>query len=264
MKIKQKIIFIFAFIFLISACSEQRTIKIALSKGKGSLSYEKYANWLKSINEKIECFDLYHINFDSAMNVLNECDGLILTGGPDVHPGRYDKIHDTIRCEIDEYRDSLEFAIIRKALDKNLPILGICRGQQILNVAFGGSLIVDIPQDIGTDVNHRCDNPDSCFHRIKIQKNSMLYRLVSLNEGVVNSNHHQAIGKLSDELMVTSLTDDGIIESVEWKDKVNKPFLLAVQWHPERLDRNIPFSLAIGEAFLDNVYKYRNNKLTKK
>lgn len=264
MKIKEKIVFILLIIFVFSACSEQKTVKIGLSKGKGSPSYEKYTEWLKSINDKIECVDLYHLKFDSAMKVLDECDGLLLTGGPDVHPGRYDKLYDTSRCEIDEIRDTLEFALIKKAFEKNLPILGICRGQQILNVALGGSLIVDIPQDIGTKVIHRCENPDSCFHKIKIQKNSLLHLLVNINDGIVNTNHHQAIGRISNDLMATSFTDDGIIESVEWKEKVGKPFLLAVQWHPERLIKENPLSLAIGEAFLDNVFKHKYKRLAKK
>ncbi len=264
MKIKRNILFTLVLIFFISGCSENRTVKIALSKGKGSPAYEKYSQWLKSINQNIECIDLYHLDFDSAMKVLEDCDGLLLTGGPDVHPGRYDKQSDTSRCEIDEARDTLEFTLIKKAFKKKMPILGICRGQQILNIALGGSLIVDIPEDVGTNVVHRCDNPDSCFHKISIVKNSLLHHLVNIDEGVVNTNHHQAIDRIANDLISTSSSEDGIIESVEWKDKINKPFLLAVQWHPERLDYKNPLSLAIGEAFLDNVLKNKYQKIAKK
>lgn len=264
MKKKYNIFLILLFLIILSACTEQRVIKIALSKGKGSSSYEKYTLWLKSINENIECIDLYYLDLDSALKVLAECDGLLLTGGPDVHPGRYNKLSDTNRCEIDEIRDTLEFALISEALNKKMPILGICRGQQILNVALGGTLIVDIPEDVGSDIIHRCDNPDSCFHKIKIIKNTLLHQLVNLDEGFVNTNHHQAIGLISKELIATSSTDDGIVESVEWKERVNKPFLMAVQWHPERMDRNSTLSLAIGEAFLDNVFKFRYSKLAKR
>lgn len=263
MKIKLNILFIFVLIFLFSACSEERNVIIALSKGKGSPSYEKYTQWLKSINENIECIDLYYLDFDSAMKILNECHGLLLTGGPDVHPGRYNKNNDTSRCEIDKERDTLEFALIKIALEKKIPILGICRGQQILNVALGGSLIVDIPEDVGTDVIHRCDNPDTCLHRIKIIKNSLLHQLVNVDDEFVNTNHHQAIDRIANDLNASSYTDDGIIESVEWKDKINKPFLLAVQWHPERMDNKNPLSLAIGKAFLDNVFKYKYVKIFK-
>jgi len=264
MKIKLNILFILVLVFLFAACSEDRAVKIALSKGKGSPSYEKYSLWLKSINENIECIDLYYLDFDSAMKILEDCDGLLLTGGPDVHPGRYDKLNDTSRCEIDELRDTLEFALIKRAFEKKIPVLGICRGQQILNVALGGSLIVDIPEDVGSDVIHRCDYPDSCFHKIKIMKNSLLHQLVNIDDGIVNTNHHQAIGRIANDLISTSFTEDGIIESVEWKDKANKPFLLAVQWHPERMDYKNPLSLAIGETFLDNVFRNKYQKITKK
>lgn len=262
--ILKKLLSFVIIIILFISCSEERTIKIALSKGKGSPSYEKYGQWLKSINNNIECIDLYFLDLDSAMKVLDECDGLLLTGGPDVHPGRYNKIEDTSRCVIDEKRDTLEFALIRKALDMKIPLLGICRGQQILNVALGGSLIVDIPEDIGDKVIHRCDVPDSCFHQIKIAQNTLMYHLVNMKEGITNSNHHQAINIIADKLIASSTTEDGIIESIEWKEKKGNQFLIAVQWHPERLEMTNPLSLAIGEAFLDNVFKFRNDKLVRK
>jgi len=245
---------------IITGCETKKTLKIALSKGTGSEHYQNYSRWLKSNNNHVECVDLYSLSLDKALMELGTCCGLVLTGGPDVHPFKYGKGEDAERCEIDLRRDTLEFQLIKKAGELKIPILGICRGQQILNVAYGGSLVVDIPTDYSTQVSHRMENADSCFHNIKVEKNSSLYKICNVQSGLVNSNHHQAVSQIAAIFKPIAKADDGIIESIEWRDSAGKPFLLAVQWHPERMNNDKLFSMPIAKLFLEKAKIYKDEK----
>lgn len=244
---------------LIVSCAQDKKIKIALSKGSGSKNYANYANWLKFHNPNIEIVDLWISNRDSIKTIIDNCDGLVLTGGLDVHPGIYGKVQDTSRCELDPERDSLEFEIIEIALKKKMPVLGICRGEQILNVAKGGDLIVDIPSDINGHVQHKSSEGDS-KHFITVVESSKLYKLTQTKRTMVNSAHHQAVGKIAEEFMVSARTDDGVVEAFEWNNPENKSWLMAVQWHPERLEKDHIMSKPIALEFLEEVKKYSKNK----
>jgi putative glutamine amidotransferase len=240
-------------VIILSGCSSNNSNKIiiAISKGKPSEHYGNYGKWLKAADPEIEWVDMYHISLDSALQVMNTCSGLLVSGGPDVFPGRYNQTGDTNRCgKIDYRRDTLEFALIEKALEMDLPILGICRGEQILNVYFGGSLYVDIPTAFDTLVAHRCADKDSCFHLIKIKPMSVLNNICNVTSCMVNSNHHQAVNNLADGLEAIAVTDDGLIEAITWSDPENHPFMLGVQWHPERMDFENALSLPIAEEFI--------------
>ncbi len=249
---------------IFSSCSshKEEPIKIAISKAKPEKYYGSYAKWLKKADSTIECIGMYFIPIDSALLILENCSGLLLTGGPDVFPGEYNKAFDTTRCgTIDYKRDTLEFALIKKAMDLNIPILGICRGEQILNISMGGSLIVDIPSDFDTVVVHRCKDTKNCFHNVQIEPGSKLFWASNINSGIVNSNHHQAVDKLADEFKVTARSGDGLIEAIEWKDSHGKPFLIAVQWHPEKMDSDNPLSLPIAEYFLQEARLFHERQL---
>lgn len=245
---------------VINGCQPEQTIRIALTKGSGSAGYLAYAEWLKKIDPHIDYIDLYKMDHGEAVDALNSCSGIVLTGGPDVHPDHYGKAHEADRCEIDLKRDTLEFKVIRSAIDLKLPILAICRGEQIFNVAKGGSLIVDIPTDYDTTVTHRCENPNDCFHDIEIAEGSLLHHITGVLSGTVNTNHHQAVDNLADGLAVSAKSKDGLIEAFEWIDTTNKPFMLAVQWHPERLDFENPLSKPIGEYFLEKVLMHNKQR----
>ena len=255
-----KSLLILLLISIISLGCKRDTIKIALTKASGSPHYAKYEQWLKNIDSTIEYIDLYKMNIKDAEKVLKECSGLVLTGGPDVKPDKYGKASDSSRCEIDIHRDSLEFALIDEANELKLPILAICRGEQIFNVAFGGSLIVDIPSDFDTIVQHRCPDPENCFHEVMVVKNSQLYKITGVEFGRVNSNHHQAVDKLAKEFRAVAYSKDGLIEAYEWKDLGTHPFLIAVQWHPERLSQENNLSSKIGERFIEEVFKFNKMK----
>lgn len=242
------------FIF-ISSCTQNEKTVIALSKGVGSENYLLYKKWLNSYNEKLEIINLYGLSYDEALEKLKECSGIILTGGPDVHPAFYGRGFDTSRCSIDSYRDTLEFRLINEINELKLPLLAICRGAQIMNVAYGGSLIVDIPDDFGNNISHQSSEGD-VFHNISIEDGSMLNILSESAFGTVNSNHHQAVDSLADMFSISALSSDGIIEAFEYKDK-SKPFMLAVQWHPERMEADSRLSQPLALKFIEEAEKYR-------
>lgn len=227
-------------------------LKIAFSKQSNS-----YSVWIKRFEDNAEFYNLYAMGIDSAMLVLKNCDGLIMTGGEDVYPGRYNQAEDTMRCgTINIYRDSIEFAAFDLALNLKMPILGVCRGEQILNIACGGSLFVDIPSDFDTTVTHRQNDWKNCYHEVSIVNSTTLWEISGLNKGVVNSNHHQGINKLGEGLIITAYTTDSLPEAIEWENRGDKGFLIAVQWHPERMDTLHPLSAPIAKEFLKEAKLY--------
>jgi putative glutamine amidotransferase len=178
-----------------------------------------------------------------------------------VSPAYYGKAADSARCwEADPHRDSLEFYLIDEAMKKGMPILGICRGEQILNVAMGGSLYIDLPSDLGTSVTHQMDDYEKCFHPVSIEKNTLLHLVSGLDSGIVNSNHHQGIKDLAGNLKAAAHTSDGLVEAIEWKEPADKSFLIAVQWHPERMKSDNPLSGNIGRSFLEEAEIYNHEK----
>jgi putative glutamine amidotransferase len=237
---------------------EELPYKIALSKGSPVNSYANYYNWIRSFDSTVTCLDMYDMPIDSALMLFKDCSGLILTGGTDINPALYDQTGDTGRCmTIDDYRDELELRLIDSAMAWGMPVLGICRGHQLLNVAFGGSLIIDIPTDFDTTVAHRCEDFLTCFHPVDIEEGSLLNEITGLTNGTVNSNHHQGIKVLAPLLKVAAYSPDGLPESSEWANPSGRPFLLGVQWHPERLSPENPLTKAIGERFLEECRMFK-------
>ena len=265
-----KYIFLLIIPFFILSCTnapkqkehkEIKPLKIAISKAKGSDGYLQYVKWVNMLDSNAECFDMYFISLDSAMLLFDNCDGLVISGGPDVFPGRFNKTNDTNRCgTIDAKRDTLELALIQEALKRKMPILGVCRGEQIFNVALGGSLIIDIPSDFDTTVSHRCSNANKCFHKVEIKKASLLEEICQTNSGVVNTNHHQAVDVLGKDLIVCAKSSDGLIEAIEWGNPEGKSFFIGVQWHPERLDSTNSLSWNIGKRFMKESQIYQQSR----
>lgn len=249
-----------SFLLIFPGCGTETgkdPVRIALSKGSPDSSYANYYHWIHTLDSTVVCTDMYDMPIDSAIKLFGECSGLILTGGTDIHPGFYDKAHDTARCmRIDGHRDLLEMTLIDSALAWGMPILGICRGHQVLNVALGGSLIVDIPSDFGTTVRHQCEDYLGCFHSVTVDAASLLYEISKSASGEVNTNHHQSIDRVAPPLKATAFADDGLIEAAEWNDPINKAFLLGVQWHPERLRLDNPLSGKVGFKFLSECRNY--------
>ncbi|MBN1137347.1 MAG: gamma-glutamyl-gamma-aminobutyrate hydrolase family protein [Anaerolineae bacterium] len=167
--------------------------------------------------------------------LYDKIDGLLLPGGVDVHPKRYgEEIHE--KCgSISEIRDEVELVLIRWAMADHKPLLAICRGIQVLNVALGGSLYQDIRAQVPEADRHDCHTSharNQVAHDVAIAPDSRLAYLVGTGLLPVNSFHHQAVKEVAPGLMVSAQAPDGIIEAVEGE---GRPFVLGVQWHPEEM-----------------------------
>jgi putative glutamine amidotransferase len=182
---------------------------------------------------------------------LEAIDGLIMTGGVDIHPSFYGQIV-LERCgEIDEERDRFEVELIHAARGRDLPFLGICRGLQVLNVALGGTLYQDLSYRQGTDPAHMSprERRGEPAHGVAITPGSRLADILGPRDMPVTSTHHQIIRDLAPDLVVSAAAPDGVIEAVEGPGR----FLLAVQWHPERMARRHPDQLALFRALVEQA-----------
>jgi putative glutamine amidotransferase len=181
---------------------------------------------------------------DAPETIVRSLDGLVLTGGRDIDPARFGEAPHETTAPAESGRDEYEIALVRAALEAHLPILAICRGIQVMNVAFGGSLVQDIPSMVPGAVMHRIEHPRSAIaHDVWIDGSSLLARLLEerLEGGdscAVNSRHHQALKSVAPGFVVTATAPDGVIEAIERPDL---PFCLGVQWHPENFWRTGEF-----------------------
>ena len=252
------IILLIAGLAVLSGCntkSVDKPLRIALSSGS-----ENYVKWVHRGDSLAEIIDLKAMAVDSALKLLAGCDAIIFTGGEDVVPSYYGKAYDSVRCESNPARDILEFALIKESMRLQMPVFGVCRGQQILNVALGGTLIVDIPSDQPGDVSHRCEDYTKCFHSVNVDRNSQLFHTSQADTGMVTTNHHQAIEKAAPGIRITAWSADSIAEAMEWAEPDGKAFLMAVQWHPERMDTISPLSMPLVKSFLQAAEEYRKKK----
>ena len=187
---------------------------------------------------------------DSLENILAELDGMILTGGKDIHPSRHGKDSAIAQCgPIDAYRDSLELALVEHSFKRKIPLFGGCRGMQLLNVAKGGSLIIDIPTAIGSTLHQQ--KQGDAYHMVYCHP--WLAKVLEKDSSEVNSNHHQAIDQLADGFKVLAYAKDSIIESFYWENKSTHPFIIGVQWHPERMERDDPMAANLARVYLNNL-----------
>ncbi len=157
-------------------------------------------------------------------------DGLILTGGGDIDPAIYDgDSHETIFM-VDAERDKSEIELVRQWVELEVPMLNICRGAQVVNVALGGTLIEHLPDVVGEDTIHRAQPSGAIQHPVAIQADSQLSRIMGQTEVITASWHHQAVKTLAPGLKAVANAPDGTIEAFEMP---NHPWLIALQWHPE-------------------------------
>ncbi|MBE0643700.1 MAG: gamma-glutamyl-gamma-aminobutyrate hydrolase family protein [Bacteroidetes bacterium] len=208
--------------------------------------HQNYLRWLQRLNPDTEV--VFLVPGMSVEETLDSADGLLLPGGGDPDPLLYGKPELRPLCRIDDARDALEFAVIRAAFDRALPVLGICRGLQVMNVALGGTLIADLPSS-GFDGHHRTGDDDRT-HDVVILPDTLLQRITGESSGRVNSAHHQGIDLIAPRLAVAARSHDGAIEAMEWSQPTGKPFLLLMHWHPERLPFGHPLADSIGYAYL--------------
>jgi len=179
-------------------------------------------------------------------------DGLLLGGGSDVAPERYGRERlPNASLDVDEVRDDTEFPLLAAALRDGSPVLGVCRGLQVMNVGLGGTLIQDLPTQSPSEVPHDDSGPDRTnrIHPVRVERETRLGRIAGAPEIGVNSRHHQAIERPAGNLLVSATAPDGTIEAVESADG---PWLVAVQWHPENL-RDDEVSRRLFREFVEAV-----------
>lgn len=199
---------------------------------------------------------------------VSRCDGVLFTGGDDINPKIYqddvpEELSKTVSLEPGE-RDLRELMLVDEAFRQHKPVLGICRGHQIINVALGGSLVVDIPRQLPEAMNHRqMDRKSEIVHEVQLTKGSLLATVTNKQSLGVNSTHHQAIGRLAKALQATAKSEDGVVEATELRseDAGLLPFFMTVQFHPERLANRYPEHQAIFNAFVFACQSSRTNIL---
>jgi putative glutamine amidotransferase len=187
---------------------------------------------------------------------LDGVDGVLITGGYDVDPARYREVAHPTTEIADTDREAYEFALVVRARERNMPTLAICRGTQVANVAFGGSLIQHIPDVVGTRIAHERKLSDGTAvkgvvaeHIVMVEPNTHLAAILGTTELATSARHHQSLGHISGDLRVVARTSDGIVEAVEprWPAR----FWMGVQWHPEStIDEDGGKSRALFAAFV--------------
>jgi len=192
------------------------------------------------------------VSMDTLDAIYQRLDGVLLPGGGDINPQAYgQQAHETIDS-VDDARDSIEMTLTRKAVADDLPIFGICRGVQVMNVALGGSLLQDIPSMVEHAARHTIDKEreprSKVLHDVRIEEGTRLAQIIGESVVPVNSIHHQALGNIAPGARVTAYSSDGLKEGIELPDK---HFALAVQWHPEDMIDDDPRMQALFDAFVD-------------
>ncbi len=189
----------------------------------------------------------------AAPHLLDRIDGLLLSGGGDIEPRLYGgKYHDDMYA-INEDRDLHEFALVREARDRKMPVLAICRGLQVTNVALGGTLIEDIPSEVGS-TDHSIRGPEvvNCHQTVVIEPDTLVAAAIEATEVCVNSIHHQSARDIAPGLRAAGWTDDGVVEVL---DPIDHSWpLLAVQWHPEYLAvKDDPAAIALFRTLVEHA-----------
>jgi putative glutamine amidotransferase len=192
-----------------------------------------------------------HMEETRLRAILGRLDGLLLPGGGDILPALFGEQDSGLLWFVDERRDRAELALARWALAEKLPLLAICRGIQVLNVATGGTLVQDIPTQVPDTLSHStiAGRPKSSVaHTVEVAAGSRLAALVGAGELGVNSAHHQAVKDVGAGLVVTARAPDGVIEGLEIPDH---PFCVGVQWHPEAMVESHPVMRRLFEGLTE-------------
>lgn len=211
----------------------KEAITIGLTYTGSDQKHENYVRWLTGEENEIINIVTF-IPGSSEIFELDHCDGLVLSGGIDIHPSLYGMqegyAHQPANFNIE--RDRLEEALFWRAQQNQMPVLGVCRGLQLINCLLGGTLY----QDIGSaNKIHKIEEVVDKVHAVNVRKGTRLEAIVKASRLTVNSAHHQSVDTLAPDLQVSGTSDDNTIEALEWKNSLDKPFLLCIQWHPERM-----------------------------
>jgi putative glutamine amidotransferase len=206
----------------------------------------KYVKSLERAGATVKWIELENTEI-AVVETLN-CDGLLLPGGADIEPVLYSRQREEKCGKPNELRDKNEFEMLNAFIKTGKPVLGICRGFQLINVACGGTLY----QDIGNI--KKCCHSDflkraKSIHKVAITENTRLYKIFDKKEVGVNSLHHQAIETTGENLTISAVSEDGFVEALELN---NHPFCIAVQWHPEHMSKNDSLQQKLFNEFVAN------------
>jgi putative glutamine amidotransferase len=210
-------------------------------------NFQNYPKWVKGGDKNIEIIVLTYQ--ENNLEDVSNCDAIVFTGGIDMEPT--EKIeYENAPSAFNIARDQFEIEVLKLSLEQKKPILGICRGLQLINTYKGGTLHLDNGK-IQNEI-HKKEEFDK-IHPIQVAADSLFYTIVHQIKGEVNSAHHQSIDKLGADLKATAFSEDGVIEVIESSDP-EKQFILGVQWHPERMnDLENPFSKNIRTALINTI-----------
>ena len=188
------------------------------------------------------------VNREQMNRLLDQVDGLLLTGGQDVNPAEYGESMLPCCGDCSACRDAMELPLCREALARRIPLLAICRGMQILSCVLGGKLYQDLTAQFGTELVHpRPDVPADPVHQVEVLPGTLLSSITGACPLPVNSRHHQGIKQPGNGLRICATAPDGLIEGIELPDH---PFVLGVQWHPESLSDRYPAHQKLFDAFV--------------
>jgi putative glutamine amidotransferase len=217
----------------------------------------KHANYVRWLKEGGPDVEVVRLEAGFGGEGMAGCDAVVLSGGVDIAPEFYEGTIGYAHAPIGGWqreRDLYEMAVVGNALERGLPVLGVCRGLQLINVVLGGGLV----QDLGVgDAVHEASAGVDKLHGVSVESGTLLREVAGMDGGLVNSAHHQAVGRLGKGLRVSCRAEDGTIEGIEWLEPAGKAFLLAVQWHPERMFVNrvgdAGFHAAVRDRFIREV-----------
>ena len=222
--------------------------------------YPIYERWIlsQSPTSGVSNIETVRLSYkENNFEQIKQCDGIVLTGGEDIHPKYYGKPEAINLCNsdfMDEQRDEFEWKVCEYIFEKKLPVLGICRGLQLVNVFLGGTLISDIPS-VGKSDHSKFHEGQDRYHAVEVLHDSELSKITNIVFGEINSAHHQSADFIAKSLKINALSDDRIVEGLEWKDSNLEHYMMLVQWHPERIinaeENN--FSYKIRQSFIENI-----------
>jgi putative glutamine amidotransferase len=224
--------------------------------------YPIYERWILSQYNNVDKIETIRLGYKyNNLEEIKQCDGIVLTGGEDIHPQFYGKTAGDVSqylslCNpnfMDKRRDEFEWKVCEYLFKNQLPVLGICRGLQLVNVFLGGTLIPDIPSADFENHSKFYEGKDR-YHAVEIIHDSELSKITNIVFGDVNSAHHQSADLIANPLKINALSEDKIVEGLEWASKENH-YLMLVQWHPERIinaEKN-SFSYKIRQDFVENI-----------
>jgi len=169
---------------------------------------------------------------DDALAILNRLDAMIFTGGADIRPERYGEgLHSKTKLVTDR-RETSDFMFAEAAIERDMPVMAICYGCQLLNVALGGTLYQDVPDQIGSEIAHASSEAPYPRHMVRIEPGTKLAGILQAKEVLANSSHHQAVKSVAEPVIISARAEDGVIEAIE---STTHRHILGIQWHPERL-----------------------------